>query len=56
MIFHRPSKQATTTSGLAIFSVGDGDDNDNTNDNDDDDDVLVNFRRNPNFDISPGSP
>ena len=38
MIFHWPSKQATTTSGLAIFSVGDGGYNDNTNDNDDDDD------------------
>ena len=38
MIFQWPSKQATTTSGLAIFNVGDGGDNDNTNDNDDDDD------------------
>ena len=38
MIFHWPSKQAATTSGLAIFSVGDGDDNDNTDDNDDDND------------------
>ena len=38
MIFHWPSKQATTTYGLAIFSVGDGDDNENTDDNNDDDD------------------